>query len=491
MQNASQLYGVPDKTLYRWVAAFQKHGESGLQDNRGKKNKKIDEKLLRQALLAAGSVHINSQYFTYAMLWCQREGIEFDYFNPQCHISYTTFLRASQKLLKSDTGLRAHMKRGLDGMNDLKPSGRRDYLKPMEEWQIDATKIDWMALNALGEPTRYTAIAITDTATGWRVWGLYDSPNSYANVRLLKKAIERLGKPLMIRGDNGADYVSQHFQTVLPDLGIAYFKCTVGEGREKGKVERGFRTVQHSWLEAVPGFIGHNPGDRKSIEAQAIEKVKRLGGAKTHLQNLLPVEQLEALLNKYIEMEFNATAPAPPDQLPDLRVLGRSKTPVIRQEGLRFEGRDYNSLELWESLRDHGLRIGQKVQVIEDIDDVSRAYVYHEKRFLCEVRDLDVKSMTAEEVKEAQKIYNSHYTKTNRALKKAGEYIRTEHFHESTARMLAETDKAFKDKKKTIIKRSESDQKEVTIEQEKIETKIANHTEYRPAIDDAIAALKD
>ena len=58
------------------------------------------------------------------------------------------------------------------------------------------------------------------------------------------------------------------------------------------------------------------------------------------------------------------------------------------------------------------------MEVIEDIDDASKVYVYHKGEFMCEIVHSEVKNMTAEEVKKAKKEYQkTHITPTKNYIK--------------------------------------------------------------------------
>jgi len=344
VKEACEQYPVNEKTLYRWMKAFEAKGAKALKDKRGANNKKANTSLIEEAIYAVGSAHATTWFEAYCLFYARKNGVPFDRFNLKADITFSTFFRNATKLKEENPSIRAFLKRGLDGL-DVRPTAIRNYLKENDEWQIDATKIDFMALNDLGEVSRYTAIAITDTATKKRVWELFDSPNSYANVRLLKKALQRLGKPLVIKGDNGKDYISKHFQGVLQRLGIAYWAAEPFKGYQKGVIERGFRSIQHA-LEILPGFIGHNAGERIEAESQAIEKAKRLSGAKTHLDGLLTRDELMAIIDEHIDNTYNKGWESLECAV-DLRVLGQSKQLTLHAQGLRYNGFFYQNLAMY------------------------------------------------------------------------------------------------------------------------------------------------
>lgn len=485
VKEACAQYEVNEKTLYRWIKAFEAKGAKALKDKRGANNKKANTSLIEEAIYAVGSAHATTWFEAYCLFYARKNGVPFDRFNLKADITFSTFFRNATKLKEENPSIRAFLKRGLDGL-DVRPTAIRNYLKENDEWQIDATKIDFMALNDLGEPQRYTAIAITDTASKKRVWELFDSPNSYANVRLLKKALMKLGKPLVIKGDNGKDYVSSHFQGVLQRLGIAYWAAEPFKGWQKGVIERGFKSIQHA-LEILPGFIGHNAGERIEAEAQAIEKAKRLSGAKTHLDGLLTRDELMAIIDEHIDNTYNKGWENMECDV-DLRVLGKSKQLTLHAQGLKYNGFFYQNLDMYRAYE-----IGTKFELIEDIDDCSKAYVYTlDGEFVCEALDERVISLSAEEVKAAQKAYNKNFVSTKKAIAKDLRVLKNEAYKSHAQSLLAKREQAYKEHKEEMFKKPKKGDDEVEISV-KVRTKVANKKEYRPStddMDDALRALK-
>ena len=265
------------KRVNAWINKFRAGGRDELINKSKYNAKKIDDTLLLNALYGCGKRHFSSAFNYYCLLWCEGQEQPFNPNSPMANIKYDAFLINAKRLIGSDKYLKSYINKGIDGLEDMELVMQREQFGINEEWQIDATRIDFMCIDSRSgsgmtdksgsgmtgvgsgsgmtdKIVRLTAIAVIDMGSRARVWGLFDSANSYANVRLLKKAIETLGKPMVIRGDNGADFVSAHFQGVLGHLGIAYYATRVGKGRDKGAIERGFRSVQHSLAGEYPGL---------------------------------------------------------------------------------------------------------------------------------------------------------------------------------------------------------------------------------------------
>lgn len=481
---ASNHFGENEKSIYRWVNAFSKNGTKALTDKRGANNKKVDDSSITDAIYASGSVHISSMYHVYCMFYAKKNHLPMDMFNPVSDITYSTFFRAFNRIKKEDGDVRAYLKRGLDGL-DVRPTGKRDYLKQNEEWQIDSTKFDFMALNDLGEAQRYDAISIVDVSTKRRVTYLCDVSNAYSIVRLLRKALTRLEKPLVIKGDNGKDYMSKHFQNVCMDLGICYINVAPFSGRDKGVVERQFKTIQHSFMETLPGFLGHNVGQRSELEAQAIEKSKKLSGVKTSIENLLTFDELQFMVDEFNEKKYNKGASLPTSSF-DERVLGESKKVRLSQEGLRFNTFTYINLELFK----HGTANTTYFKVYQNIDNLSSVYVYKlEGAFVCEAIDKEIVEISAEEYRAAQKTYKKDKVNTKKALIKTMSHLKDSMHKERIMGAIGATETAFKENAKTMFKKPKNNDEEVEIKLS-VKASIGNQKNYRPELKELDDELK-
>ncbi|QMU73464.1 DDE-type integrase/transposase/recombinase [Streptacidiphilus sp. P02-A3a] len=70
--------------------------------------------------------------------------------------------------------------------------------------------------------------------------------------------------------DHGKVYVSEHLTSVCRRMGISIQPARLRTGRDKGPVERFFRTIREDLLQALPGYKGpdiHSRGERPEDEA--------------------------------------------------------------------------------------------------------------------------------------------------------------------------------------------------------------------------------
>ena len=471
---AAQAYGAKEKSIYRWQKEFAQKGGEALEDKRGGTSK-ANVKMIKDAILSIGTAQKTSWWMEYCRRYALSKGLNFDMFAPlSADISRSTFLRHASKIASEDYEVRAYLRGGLDVVaTNIAMS--RDYLKINEEWQVDATNFDFMCLDENGEQKRYTAVGFVDTASGRMVYDLCDSPNGYANVRLLKRALKKMGRPGYVKGDNGKDYVGEHFQGVLKRLGIVYVRSPKYEGRAKGKIERAHGVMQN-FFEGLPGFLGHDAGQRIQREDQALEKSKRLSGVKTNISNLLTREQMQATIEEYCERMFDWSAEFEPFTF-DERTFGASVIRTLQAEGFSVCGVKYVSLEVFSHIK-----IGEKCELIEDIDDASKFYVYKDGRYLCEVVNEEIASYTAEEVRTARKEYVRKFINPTKAYIKSLTDEMDGYQKAMAQARLAERQKG----KAEVIKKDEA--KVVSkIEQE---ASVGNNVIYLPDPADAIKSLE-
>lgn len=470
---AAQAYGAKEKSIYRWQKEFAQKGGEALEDKRGGTSK-ANVKMIKDAILSIGTAQKTSWWMEYCRRYALSKGLNFDMFAPlSADISRSTFLRHASNIASKDYEVRTFLRAGRDGLN-TNISIKRNYLKVNEEWQVDATPYDFMCLDENGEPVRYTAVGIIDVGGEMRVYDLCDSPNGYANVRLLKKALKEMGRPGYIKGDHGKDYVGKHFQGVLKRLGVQYAKAPKFTGKAKGKIERCHKEIQ-DFFEGLPGFLGHNVGDRALREKQAEDKATMLSGAKTNIKNLMTRDQMQTMMDRWCE-SFKGSEEIEEFSF-DERVFGRSEEKILQAEGFSINGLKFTDLEVFRHAK-----IGDRLETIENIDDASVYHVYKDGEYICDVVNQDVAKMSAEEVKAAQKEYEKRVIRPTKAYIRSLQNEKDGYYKADAERRLKEARKG----KAEVIKKDEA--KVVSkIEQE---ASVGNNVIYLPDPADAIKSLE-
>lgn len=470
---AAQAFGAKEKSIYRWQKEFAQKGGKALEDKRGGTSK-ANVAMIKDAILSIGTAQKTSWWMEYCRRYALSKGLNFDMFAPlSADISRSTFLRHASRIASEDYEVRTFLRAGRDGLN-TNISIKRNYLKVNEEWQVDATPYDFMCLDENGEPVRYTAVGIIDVGGEMRVYDLCDSPNGYANVRLLKKALKEMGRPGYIKGDHGKDYVGKHFQGVLKRLGVQYAKAPKFTGKAKGKIERCHKEIQ-DFFEGLPGFLGHNVGDRALREKQAEDKAAMLSGAKTNIKNLMTRDQMQTMMDRWCE-SFKGSEEIEEFSF-DERVFGRSEEKILQAEGFSINGLKFTDLEVFRHAK-----IGDRLETIENIDDASVYHVYKDGEYICDVVNQDVAKMSAEEVKAAQKEYEKRVIRPTKAYIRSLQNEKDGYYKADAERRLKEARKG----KAEVIKKDEA--KVVSkIEQE---ASVGNNVIYLPDPADAIKSLE-
>jgi hypothetical protein len=295
-----------------------------------------------------------------------------------------------------------------------------------ECWEIDSTPADVIIFHE-GKQLRPDIIAIKDCYSGRCVASLAVNSNKLAIIRLLWRAIETLGKPEMIKGDNGKDYLSKQFQRLLDNLTIKYDAAIAYAGDQKGMVERNFRTIQHSYMRFMVGFIGHNVSHRQKIEAQVAKKDRKakdeFGNSamtlaakssellsweefdmklqeavflwefnKQRRKGLTPVEKWNACVENIITIEYETF----------LIYAGDSVERTVNKDGIYLNNRRYVSVALRPYVKSK-----QKVTVVQNIDDISEVFAFDIHGKLIGVcKDSDVSPLSMEELVEMNKEFN-------------------------------------------------------------------------------------
>lgn len=434
--------------IKRWSRDFKAHGASALADKRGGKCFKADLDLVRDAILGAGSRHYTSLYGFYCYLWAKKQGIAPNFRKLKADVSESAFNRAAKHLIKVEPLLNEYLRIGMDAFVYAEPSFGRLWDYANQQWEIDATPLDLMVKvpvvpgltkgasyrdyesrdqDAEFQLVRMSLIRVIDNFSGATVVGLYESSNSYANARLMYQAFKLLGKPEIIKGDNGGDFVSEHLQHVFIDLGIEYVATGKARGDEKGMIERSFRTLQHSAaFEALPGFVGHCVEQRQKLEGQSSTKLEKLSGVATNIKaDFMWHWQADQWLANYLLEKDAEKYAAHGDQALTaeelanvFRCLGKKTKRIVSKEGIRHRNTHFLSYDMWDTLT-----IGDEVVIQEHLDDSTTLFLSKDGVYLGEIKDKNVfqQSQTVEKLKSCKKQYKQRISNKVRGITKAAQ----------------------------------------------------------------------
>ncbi len=128
-----------------------------------------------------------------------------------------------------------------------------DIVRLNQEWEVDCSPADLLLSDG-----RYTLSAGIDVYSRRVRYLVTKTARGLANGELLRRMIMDLGVPEAVRSDQGKDYLSNYYRGALANLGIVHRISQAFTPQQKPHIERSFRTLQHDFIELLPGYVGHN-----------------------------------------------------------------------------------------------------------------------------------------------------------------------------------------------------------------------------------------
>lgn len=120
--------------------------------------------------------------------------------------------------------------------------------------------------------------------------------------------------PETIVVDHGKIYVSDHLTSVCQRMGISIQPARLRTGRDKGPVERFFRTIREDLLQALPGYKGPDVHSR---------------GLNPESEAFFYLDELEAIIREWVAVVYHHR---PHDSLVDPHVPGLRMSPAMMFE---------------------------------------------------------------------------------------------------------------------------------------------------------------
>lgn len=260
-------------------------------------------------------------------------------------------------------------------------------LTPVSTKAVDAAATLYQAYRPRPAPPEWPAHA---------VWPEHGIPRA---VLIDPAAIERpdpgVASPAVVPEtiviDHGKIYVSEHLTSVCQRLGVSIQPARLRTGRDKGPVERYFRTLRESLLQALPGYKGpdvHSRGLDPESDAffflDELEAIVREWTAVVyhHRQHdslvdaHLPSLRLSPAMMFEHGMARAGYIEVPRD--PDLAYeFLRTRWRTIQHYGVEIDGRRYNGpvLKRYEnSTSGYGGKAKGRWPFLDDADDITRVY---------------------------------------------------------------------------------------------------------------------
>lgn len=176
----------------------------------------------------------------------------------------------------------------------------RHIREPNALWQIDASPVDALCVDG-----RYSMYACIDIATRRTIVTISKTPRASAVALLIRKAIMAWGVPQTIKTDNGSDFVATSIKRLFASLAIEMDVSDAYSPAQKGHVERVIRTFQHDFVAQLPGYVGHNVAERKTIEERKSFSARLNADEKDIFEVSLSAGELQAHADAWIETVYN------------------------------------------------------------------------------------------------------------------------------------------------------------------------------------------
>ncbi|HTX53393.1 MAG TPA: Mu transposase C-terminal domain-containing protein [Candidatus Baltobacteraceae bacterium] len=390
--------GVSLRTITQWVADFRQHGEAGLARSAVSRQKPLGlvDKRWVEAALEVMVEHTEQSRPSRAMVIDRASARVAARYGPDVVKlpSRATAYRIVEQLENRHPTFRLSTKRNRDIAE--RPDGVYGKLRPTRPGEyllMDTTRLDVFALDPVtlrwvqAELTIgmdwYTrcviGIRVTPVSTksvdaasvlyqayrpppagkDWpahAVWPEHGIPRSVLiDVDAVKGQLIGAAGPVIVPEtivvDHGKIYVSDHLTSVCQRMGISVQPARLRTGRDKGPVERFFRTIREDLLQALPGYKGPDVHSR---------------GLDPESEAFFYLDELEAIIREWVAVVYHHR---PHNSLIDPHVPGLRMSPAqmfehgIARAGYIEAPRDpdlaYEFLKMeWRKIQHYGVDFG-------------------------------------------------------------------------------------------------------------------------------------
>ncbi len=253
-------------------------------------------------------------------------------------------------------------------------------------WEIDASPADVMTTQG-----RVSVYVCVDAYSRRMMVHVARTPRTQAMLELVIRCILEWGVPRTIRSDNGSDFTSHQARATFAALGIEHDICPPFSPERKGKVERAIRTLMHSMMSLLPGFVGHNVAERKVIEARKAFS-QRLGEQPERLLQVdMTPDELQQAIDRWVAEVYHhrphaglggrtphlatATCAAPLRTVESRQALVLLAAPLASGGGLRTVGREGVRVDGHTYITTR-VPAGASVLVRHDLTDMGRVWLF-------------------------------------------------------------------------------------------------------------------
>lgn len=389
--------GVAVRTIERWVGKFHKSGEAGLakrRDASSVRSSKTDDRWVETALEVLIEHTDQSRPSRTMVIERANARVVARFGAGVVRLpSRATAFRILEDLERRHPTFRLSTTRNRDiaGRPDG-PYGKLRPTRPGEYLLMDTTRLDVLALDPVtlrwvqaeltvgmdwytrcvvgirltpvstkavdAAATLYQAFRPRPAGTDWpahAVWPEHGIPRSLlVDVEAVDGPMAGAASPALapetIVIDHGKIYVSEHLTSVCQRMGISIQPARLRTGRDKGPVERFFRTLREDLLQALPGYKGPDVHSR---------------GVAPESEAFFYLDELEAIIREWVAVVYHHR---PHEGLLDPHLPSVKMSPAVMFEhGIARAGyievpRDpdlgYEFLEVqWRTLQHYGFEV--------------------------------------------------------------------------------------------------------------------------------------
>jgi putative transposase len=285
---------------------------------------------------------------------------------------------------------------------------RREATHSNAMWQADHTPLDVWLLDEAGKLTKPWLTVIEDdysrAIASFRI--TFQEPTALTTALALRTGIWHkddphwhiCGIPSVFYTDHGSDFTSRHMEQVAADLDMKLIFSEKGVPRERGKIERFFRSVNELFLQDIPGYA---PGGFKAREATltlpAFEQHFRTWLLSDY-QYRVHSETKRTPASRWEAGGFVPRMPDSAEQL-DLLLLTVAKTRRVQQDGIRFQNYRYIDTTL-------AAYVKEEILIRYDPVDLAEIHVFYQDRFLCRAicQELTGQTVSLKEIEKARSV---------------------------------------------------------------------------------------
>jgi transposase InsO family protein len=352
--------GVGLRTLRRWVNDFRQSGEAGLVESApsGSPTGRVDDQWVETAVEVMVE-HTDESRPSRTMVIDRTNARVVARFGEGVvkEPSRATAFRVLEELERRHPTFRLSTKRNRDiADRPTEAYGKLRPTRPGEYLLMDTTRLDVFALDpitlrwvqaeltvGMDWYTRcVTGIRVTPVSTksvdaaavlyqayrprppgrDWpshAVWPAHGVPRSVlVDVDAVEGPMVGAASPAIVPEtiviDHGKIYVSEHLTSVCQRMGISIQPARLRTGRDKGPVERFFRTIREDLLQALPGYKGPDVHSR---------------GLDPESEAFFYLDELEAIIREWVAVVYHHR---PHDSLVDPHVPGLRMSPATMFE---------------------------------------------------------------------------------------------------------------------------------------------------------------